>query len=135
MQNRVLLTDTAIDDQILRWPTPSSKTWTLTLLETAQYDTNIIAIVAAGSAVRPNVPSMDLDLVVICKNVTALRLKPPIEIDLRTYADTRVEGFLQTGHDLLNWAVKFGKVYSSVTVIGGNLLRVGSIVFHYPQLE
>ena len=110
IQNSVLLIDTPIDHQILRWPTPSSKTWTLSLLETAQYDTNIIAIVAAGSAVRPNVASMDLDLLVICKDVTALRLKPPIEIDLRTYPETQVEGLLQTGHDLLNWAVKFGKV-------------------------
>ena len=110
MQNSALLPGAQVDHQILRWPTPSSKTWTLSLLETAQYDTNIIAIVAAGSAVRPNVASMDLDLVIICKNVTALRLKPPIEIDLRSYAATQVEDFLRTGHDLLNWAVKLGKV-------------------------
>jgi len=120
--NRVTLSDSEVDHQILRWPTPSSKRWTLSLLEDARYDANIIAIVAAGSAVRPNVPSVDLDLLIICKEPTTFKPKPPIEIDLRTYAETQVEISLENGHDLLNWAVRFGKVLFERSAYWDNLV-------------
>lgn len=71
---------------------------------------NIIAVVAVGAAVRPAVPSVDLDLVVICREPANLRVKPPLEIDLRKYRADQVQQELARGNDLLGWAVKFGRV-------------------------
>jgi hypothetical protein len=73
-------------------------------------DANVVAVVAVGSAVRPGVRSVDLDLVVICKRPEDLRVRAPLEIDLRSYPLEHVLGQLAGGNDLLGWAVKFGKV-------------------------
>jgi hypothetical protein len=96
--------------EIRRWPTSRSKTWTVTFLNSAQKDENIMAVVAVGSAVRPSVQSFDLDLVVICREPAKMKAKPPVEIDLRVYAASRVHQLIQGGNDLLGWTVKFGRV-------------------------
>ena len=96
--------------EIQRWPTARSKAWTLRLLDNARRDENIVAVVAVGSAVRPDVRSADLDLIVICRQTVRLDLKPPLEIDLRAYGANDVEEQIAKGSDLLGWAVKFGRV-------------------------
>lgn len=96
--------------EIMRWPSPRSKAWTSQFLNEARGTDNILAVVAVGSSVRPAVRSMDLDLVVICKEPSNLRIKPPFEIDLRKYRADRVDGEMAKGNDLLGWAVKFGRV-------------------------
>lgn len=108
--SRAALRSTPSAPTIRRWPTPRAKTWTRQFLNDATDDLNIIAVVAVGSAVRPEVPSADLDLVVICRELAELRVRPPLEIDLRTYRSDRVEQQVARGHDLLGWAVKFGRV-------------------------
>lgn len=95
---------------IKRWPTARSKAWTLQFLADAADNENILAVIAVGSAVRDAVTSVDLDLVVICKKMETLRLKPSLEIDLRMYPEDQVFQELRRGHDLLGWAVKFGRV-------------------------
>jgi len=97
-------------DAIRRWPTLRSKAWTLQFLSEASDNDNIIAIVAVGSAVRSAVPSVDLDLVVICRESVNLRAKPPLEIDLRAYLADHVDEQIARGNDLLGWTVKFGRV-------------------------
>ncbi len=62
-------------DSIVGWPTVRSKAWTSAFLELADRDENIIAVVAVGSAVRPDVASIDLDLVIICKEPDKLKAK------------------------------------------------------------
>jgi hypothetical protein len=79
-------------------------------LSDATDNENINAVVAVGSAVRPAVPSADLDLVVICRDPASLRVKAPLEIDVRTYRADQVQQELAKGNDLLGWAVKFGRV-------------------------
>ena len=81
------------------------------MLGRAHADPNIAAIVAVGSAVRPGVPSNDLDLIVIGEDRVDFKKKyrEPLEIDIRTYASSDVGASLQSGHDMLGWAVKFGK--------------------------
>ncbi|HYA43501.1 MAG TPA: hypothetical protein VEF34_19530 [Syntrophobacteraceae bacterium] len=95
---------------IKRWPTARSKAWTLQFLADAADNENILAVIAVGSAVRNAVTSVDLDLVVICKKIETLRLKPSLEIDLRMYVEDQVVQELRRGHDLLGWAIKFGRV-------------------------
>jgi hypothetical protein len=93
---------------VRRWPTLRAKTWTLQFLESALNDPNIVAVIAIGSAVRPNVASVDLDLVVICQEPSKLKVKPPIEIDLRAFAADQVNSLIKNGNDLLGWAVNYG---------------------------
>jgi len=97
-------------EQIHRWPTSQARSWTEAFLSSAQKDRNIMAVVAVGSAVRPSVRSFDLDLVVICRDPSKIKVKPPIEIDLRAYAARRVDELIRGGNDLLGWTVKFGHV-------------------------
>jgi hypothetical protein len=96
--------------QILRWPTPRSREWTERFLELAACDSNIFAVIGIGSAVRPNVPSVDLDLVVVCKEPDLFHQSRPIEVDLRVYSADEIDDQISVGHDLLGWTVRFGKV-------------------------
>lgn len=97
-------------EQIIRWPTPRSKMWVASFLNSAHDDDNIVAVVAVGSAVRPAVTSADLDLVVICRDTVKLKAKPPIEVDFRAYAAAKVDALISDGNDMLGWTVKFGHV-------------------------
>jgi len=100
----------SLPDAVKRWPTAQSKAWTADLLEHAGHNEEILAIVAIGSAVRPNVPSVDLDLLMVYRHPVKLPVKPPIEIDLRSYEASTVDQEIKRGNDLLGWAVKFGQV-------------------------
>ena len=95
---------------VLRWPTPRSKDWTNAFLESARNNPNILAVVAVGSAVRPGVSSADVDFVVFCRDPLALKETPPLEVDLRAYSAEAIDLNLQSGHDMLSWAVRFGRV-------------------------
>ena len=95
---------------VLRWPTPRSKDWTEAFLDSAGSNPNIVAIVAVGSAVRSQVRSADIDLVVICRDPNALNETRPLEVDLRAYSAADIDARLKAAHDVLGWAVKFGRV-------------------------
>jgi hypothetical protein len=97
-------------NSIYRWPTVRSKSWLIDFLKSAWKDDNIMAVIAIGSSVRPEVPSTDLDIIVILKEPTKLKLKPPIEIDTRTYIALEVSDLISKGHDLLGWTVKYGRI-------------------------
>lgn len=97
---------------VLRWPTERSREWTLAFLGQAHECPGITAIVGVGSAVRAGVESTDLDLIVISDDRANFRktFGTPPEVDIRVYGPSGVEASLQDGHDMLGWAVKFGKV-------------------------
>jgi hypothetical protein len=95
--------------QVLRWPTERSRDWTSTFITSARVNRSIEAVVAIGSAVRPHVPSADLDLLVIQADTAFLRERPPLEIDLRDYSAVDVDAQLASGNDLLGSGIKFGK--------------------------
>jgi hypothetical protein len=95
--------------QILRWPTERSRKWTCEFLESAPANDSVEAVIGIGSAVRPNVVSADLDLIVISAAGMTLHLSPPMEIDLRVYSAPTIDAQIAMGHDLLGWAIKFGK--------------------------
>ena len=62
-----------------------------------------MAVVATGSAVRPEVTANDLDLVVICNEPKDLQVTRPMEVDLRVYCARDVGGQIRNGHDVLGW--------------------------------
>jgi hypothetical protein len=96
--------------QILRWPTERARKWTCDFLSSAPANSSVLAVVAVGSAVRQNVVSADLDLIVISSEATPVHISPPMEIDLRAYSAGAIDSKIAGGHDLLGWAIKFGKV-------------------------
>ena len=96
--------------EILRWPTARSRDWTIGFVDSARSNPDIIAVIAVGSAVRPRVPSTDIDLVVVCRDPNVLKETPPIEVDLRAYSAAEIDTRLKNGHDMLGWGVRFGRV-------------------------
>jgi len=96
--------------EILRWPTRRSRVWVRRFLNLAAADLNIVTVVAVGSSVRPNVASSDLDLVVICNDPSLLKQMTPLEVDLRGYPAHDVDAQVGGGHDMLGWAIRFGRV-------------------------
>lgn len=97
-------------ESIHRWPTVRAKEWTQSFLDLARGDDNVVAVIAIGSAVRPAVQSVDLDLVVICNEPAKVNVKPPIEVDLRAYPTSQVTALIEGRNDLLGWTLMFGKV-------------------------
>lgn len=95
-------------DAIKRWPTERSRVWLQEFLAQTGNDPNIVAVIAVGSAVREDVESADLDIIVITKRAPVRSFDAPIEIDVRTYVRDEVSAKVASGHDLLGWAVKFG---------------------------
>jgi hypothetical protein len=69
-----------------------------------------MAVVAVGSAVRPSVPSVDIDLVVIANQTSSVKKDHPVEVDLRVYPTADIDIEIERRHDMLIWAVLFGKV-------------------------
>ena len=94
---------------VLRWPTEHSRNWLARLLDEAESDENILAIVAIGSSVRPNVSSADLDIVVLVGETTKFKAKPPMEVDLRAFNIGEIGAQISKGNDLLGWTAMFGK--------------------------
>ncbi|MBI3210690.1 MAG: hypothetical protein HYZ37_17535 [Candidatus Solibacter usitatus] len=95
---------------ILRWPTDESKQWVAQFLNLAHADSNIVAVIAIGSAVRPNVPSADVDLLVIAEDPVLHTGNRPLEVDLRAYAVAEANQQIANGNDMLGWAIKFGRL-------------------------
>ena len=97
------------DRLVCRWPSLDTRDWLASFLERAEVDANVVAVIAIGSAIRPDVTSDDLDVMVVCRDVVRLREKAPIEIDLRKANVDSVDEQISAGHDLLVWAVRFGR--------------------------
>lgn len=97
-------------DLVFRWPTLRSKLWVSEFLNSAEDDKNILSIIAVGSAVRPSVPSVDVDLIVISLQPSLVNRNPPIEVDLRAYSSLDVNRKIEDRHDMLIWTVRFGIV-------------------------
>jgi hypothetical protein len=98
-----------VEDVILRWPTPGSRTWLEQFLARMTDDENVRAVVAVGSTVRPDVQSEDLDLVLVTHDRQRFASKAPIEVDIRPFALKDIDERIAEGDSLLVWAVRFGR--------------------------
>ena len=94
---------------IYRWPSPRARKWVVGFLRRARPDPNVLAVVAIGSAVRKGVESEDLDIIVVCECARTLYERAPLEIDLRAFDASGIDAQIEAGHDLLGWAVNFGR--------------------------
>ena len=95
--------------QVLRWPTERARKWICEFLNSAPANDSLLAVIAIGSAVRPNVVSADLDLIVVVQGAARFQIPHPMEIDLRVYSAAAIDEQIAGGHDLLGWAIKFGE--------------------------
>lgn len=84
----------------LRWPTERSRLWLDSFVDGVSRHPAVVAVVAIGSGVRANVPSNDLDLVVVTRGDPVPLSDVPIEVDIRQYAEGEVEEKILAGHDL-----------------------------------
>ena len=91
------------------WPSEGARAWTINAMRQAERDAAITAIVASGSAVRDVEQSDDLDLVLVYRGRRASLPRPPIDVDLRQYAQTDVARKLEAGHDYLSATVRYGQ--------------------------
>ena len=98
-----------MDNVIVRWPTERARAWLTGFVERSRRDENIVAIVAIGSAVRPAAAAEDLDILVLCRNRSALKDKAPIEVDVRKADANSIESDIERGNELVTWAVLFGR--------------------------
>lgn len=98
------------DQCIRRWPSSDAKAWITDFLKRVRRNQNVLAVVAIGSAVREGVKSDDLDILVLCQCGRNFLDRSPLEIDLRFYDAQSVDRKIKEGHDLLGWAVVFGRV-------------------------
>lgn len=92
---------------VLRWPSNRAEEWVNDFLASAENDHSILAVIAVGSSVRPNVESVDLDLLVV-RDAPPRPASAPIEVDVREYQSDTVQQRICEGHDLLGWAVNYG---------------------------
>lgn len=101
--------DAQLDSCVCRWPTQRARDWISGFLDRVQQDPDALAVVAIGSAVRHGVLSDDLDIVVIHRSPQTFKERPPLDIDLRVFDVSDVDTKIAAGHDLLGWAVVFGR--------------------------
>jgi hypothetical protein len=131
----MIKTDTNRVTGFLRWPTQRAKRWVEDFLRTAKSDPNILAVIAMGSSVRPDVTSLDLDLVVICQDSANFTYRPPMEVDVRKFDAANVRQEIQTGSDLLGWCIKFGVVLFERSRFWNDILAEYSNNLPFPSAE
>ena len=117
------MNQTMLKRVVHRWPTPASFRWLVSFLERAEQDPNVVAVIAIGSAARPNVVSDDLDLMVLCRDAKSLREKAPIEVDLRRANVDDMETNIRSRQDLAIWTVRFGRPLLDKDDVWGGIAR------------
>src|SRR6266498_1434246 len=109
---------------VRRWPSLAARRWFEAFTDSAASDSNVLALIAVGSAVRSNVQSDDLDLVVVCRNRKLFHCRAPVEVDVHAFEAARLETMLSSGHPLLGWAVRLGRVVFDRHGYWKELLRI-----------
>jgi hypothetical protein len=87
----------------------------------AEREGRLEAVIAVGSAVRPVETSHDIDLVLIYAKKKPDFPAPPKDVEIQLYESAQVEALVAGGHDLLGWAVRFGKLLYERQAFWGTL--------------
>lgn len=94
-----------------KWPSTHAKEWVETFVHRLCKQPDIWAIVIFGSVIRQNAKySLDVDLLIIYENDRPSFANPPLDVDIRSYRREDIESLIQEGHEVLGWAIRFGKV-------------------------
>lgn len=93
---------------VRKWPSDRARSWCEKFIESASKQSNIDAIILVGSASRMVSQIADIDFIVIYSNEKPILNRPPMDVDIRSYARNTISKLLSKGHDLLGWAIKLG---------------------------
>jgi len=92
------------------WPSAAAQRWVSGFASKICADNNTQALIAIGSIVRP-VPSVqDVDLLYVYKSHRPDFADHPVDVDVRAYDAREVSDLVAAGHDLLGWALRYGRV-------------------------
>jgi hypothetical protein len=93
-----------------RWPSHEARGWVVAFAERVCPDPNTKALVAIGSFVRPVKQVNDVDLVYFYASQRPPYEAHPLDVDLRIYDAKKIPSMITAGHDVLSWAIRFGRV-------------------------
>jgi predicted nucleotidyltransferase len=99
-----------LDAAVESWPSAAARAEAHHLVRALCEDSCVDAVVVFGSAVRPRVRSYDLDMLFVYNGSKPKLSSRRMEVDLRSYSRAEVTSLLERGHDLISWAIRFGKV-------------------------
>jgi predicted nucleotidyltransferase len=98
-----------LDQVVLSWPSQSTRLAARELVQELCHAKSILAVVVFGSAVRGAYETFDLDILYVYRDRRPSFRRPSMDIDLRGYLEVETTQLLSSGHDLICWAVKFGR--------------------------
>lgn len=98
----------ALRQLISRWPSEEARHWTEEFVPQLCANERVRAVVLFGSTVRDVEHASDLDVLYIHDGDAPLHRPAPLDVDVRCYAAKRVYQLVQSGHDLLGWAIRLG---------------------------
>lgn len=94
----------------VRWPSDEAFAWAARCVPALCATPNTLAVVFFGSAVRPVDISGDLDVLYIFSGDRPGIDPAPLDVDVRGYAEPDVEPLIMKAHDLLGWAIRYGRL-------------------------
>jgi hypothetical protein len=95
---------------VQRWSTVGASRWAARVFPELCANSSVLAVVALGSGVRPTDSAYDFDCLYVFRGAQPDVRRPPHDVDLRGFEASKVDSLISTGHDLLVWTIKFGRV-------------------------
>lgn len=95
---------------IQRWSTVGASRWAARVFPELCRNSSVLAVVALGSGVRPIDSAYDFDCLYVFRGAPPEIGRPPHDVDLRGFEASTVNSLISSGHDLLVWTIKFGRV-------------------------
>lgn len=94
----------------VRWPSDAARDWAIHFIDELKTHSTTLAVVFFGSSVRPVSSVGDLDLLIVFEEIEPELTGIPIDVDVRSYAASKIPELISKGHDLLGWAIRYGVV-------------------------
>jgi hypothetical protein len=94
----------------LKWPSVQARAWVLSFANRACSDANTEALVLIGSIARPVSYVTDVDLLYVYREEPLRFLDHPLDVDIRAYEKSQFSQRLVDRHDVVTWALRFGRV-------------------------
>lgn len=92
------------------WPSEQARSWVLEFADRECSSPRTVALVLIGSLARGLRSSVDLDLLHLYQDGRPSYRGHPIDVDIRSIAASDVDALLRSGHDLLSWSLRFGRL-------------------------
>jgi hypothetical protein len=97
-------------DAETRWPSASAEAWTKRFIEVVGRAPSTVAVVLIGSLARVTRDPGDIDLLYVYDGTPVVFSDHPIDVDIRAYAKQDFMAHLSNHHDVITWALRFGRL-------------------------